>query len=141
MHKMKIHHIWNSDEIEEEVEEEERTTTSPADKVQIKFPKTAKTGSAAADKATTNGDVNSNNVVPVPVKSTNGHLDCDIIKISGTKEDCEAAAKALQDLVPIHIEVIYQFYKAAAFFNIHSTHHAEGLTQLASHSKTITVFR
>jgi hypothetical protein len=88
-------------------------------KVQIKFPEKAKTGATATDKATTNGDVNGDGdvvvPVPVPVKSTNGHLDCDIIKISGKKEDCEAAAKALQDLVPINIEVIHKFQRPQPF--------------------------
>ena len=43
---------------------------------------------------------------------TNGHVTPDnteIIRISGRKEDCEAAAQALKALVPINIEVNYLF--------------------------------
>ena len=43
---------------------------------------------------------------------TNGHVTPDnteIIRISGRKEDCEAAAQALKALVPINIEVSYCF--------------------------------
>merc|ERR1719412_759422 len=66
--------------------------------VQIKFPEKAKPGGM-------NGDVNG---------ETNGHHeDSGIIKISGKKENCDAAAKALKDLVPINIEVEvpYEFHK------------------------------
>ena len=57
-------------------------------KVQIKFPEKA--------KAAQNGDMNG---------EANGHTEADCIKISGKKENCEAAAKALKALVPINIEV------------------------------------
>lgn len=57
--------------------------------VQIKFPEKA--------KAAVNGDVNG---------ESNGHGDSDCIRISGKKEHCDAAAKALKALVPINIEVI-----------------------------------
>jgi len=61
--------------------------------VLIKFPEKAKSGGV-------NGDVNGD---------SNGHPDCDIIKISGKKDNCEAAAKALKALVPINIEVDVPF--------------------------------
>ncbi len=63
--------------------------------VQIKFPDKAKAG----DKPTTNGDVNGEHV---PTAS-------DIIKISGKKENCEAASAALKALVPINIKVRIRF--------------------------------
>ena len=56
--------------------------------VQIKFPEKA--------KPMANGDVNG---------TTNGHGDSDVIRISGKRENCEAAAQALKALVPINIEV------------------------------------
>jgi len=65
--------------------------------VQIKFPEKAKAGGM-------NGDVNGTD--------SNGHADNDnsaIIKISGRKENCDAAAKALKALVPINIEVEVPF--------------------------------
>jgi len=66
--------------------------------VQIKFPEKAKPAGSV------NGDVNG---------ETNGHGDSDIIKISGKKENCDAAAKALTALVPINIkvEVPYEFHR------------------------------
>ena len=59
--------------------------------VQIKFPE-------KADKAKMNGDVKG---------ETNGHQEnnSSSIKISGRKENCDAAAKALKALVPINIQV------------------------------------
>ena len=56
--------------------------------VQIKIP----------EKKVQNGDMNGDE---------NGGSDtsCDIIRISGKKEKCEAAARALQDLVPVNLEV------------------------------------
>ena len=70
--------------------------------VQIKFPEKARNGNG-----TPNGDLNG--------EETNGHVTPDnteIIKISGKKENCEAAAAALKNLVPINIEVshIQTFY-------------------------------
>lgn len=62
-------------------------------KVQIKFPEKAKAG--------VNGEVNG---------ETNGHsAESAIIKISGRKENCDAAAEALKALVPINIEVEVPF--------------------------------
>ena len=64
--------------------------------VQIKFPEKARTNG----NGTPNGDLNG--------EETNGHVTPDnteIIKISGKKENCEAAAAALKALVPINIEV------------------------------------
>jgi len=67
--------------------------------VQIKFPE-------KADKAKMNGDVKG---------ETNGHQEnnSSSIKISGRKENCDAAAKALKALVPINIqvEVPYEFHR------------------------------
>ena len=63
--------------------------------VQIKFPEKARNGNG-----TPNGDLNG--------EETNGHVTPDnteIIRISGKKESCEAAAAALKALVPINIEV------------------------------------
>ena len=62
--------------------------------VQIKFPEKAK---AAVNGEAVNGEAN-------------GHGDSDIIKISGKKENCEAAAKALKALVPINIEVRAKYF-------------------------------
>ena len=60
--------------------------------VQIKFPEKAKAGAM-------NGEVNG---------ETNGHgTESDIIRISGKKDNCEAAANALKALVPINIQVIF----------------------------------
>ena len=56
--------------------------------VQIKFPEKA--------KPMVNGDANG---------TANGHGENDIIRISGKRENCEAAAEALKALVPINIEV------------------------------------
>ena len=40
------------------------------------------------------------------------HAEADIIRISGKKEKCDAAAQALKELVPINIEVsIFLFFK------------------------------
>ena len=69
--------------------------------VQIKFPEKARNGNG-----TPNGDLNE--------EETNGHEASDsteIIRISGKKENCEAAAAALKALVPINIEVNYFFLK------------------------------
>jgi len=66
--------------------------------VQIKFPEKAKAGAM-------NGEVNG---------ETNGHgTESDIIRISGKKDNCEAAANALKALVPINIqvEVPYEFHR------------------------------
>merc|ERR1712038_1274331 len=63
--------------------------------VQIKFPE------KRSGNGTPNGDLNGSG-------ETNGHVTPDnteIIRISGRKEDCEAAAQALKALVPINIEV------------------------------------
>jgi len=61
--------------------------------VQIKFPEKA--------KPMVNGDVNG---------TANGHgAENDIIRISGKRENCEAAAEALKALVPINIEVQVPF--------------------------------
>merc|ERR1739848_97369 len=61
-------------------------------KVQIKFP----------DKAVENGE---------PV--VNGDNSCNIIKITGKKDNCEAASQALLELVPITAEVSvpYEFHR------------------------------
>ena len=59
--------------------------------VQIKIP----------EKRVQNGDMNGGDA------PENGDNSCDIIRISGKKEKCEAAAKALQDLVPVNLEVNY----------------------------------
>jgi len=67
--------------------------------VQIKFPEKARNGNG-----TPNGDLNG--------EETNGHVTPDnteIIRISGKKESCEAAAAALKALVPINIEVEVPF--------------------------------
>jgi len=71
--------------------------------VQIKFPEKARPGNG-----TPNGDLNGG--------ETNGHDTPDsteIIRISGKKENCEAAAEALKALVPINIkvEVPYEFHR------------------------------
>jgi len=71
--------------------------------VQIKFPEKARNGNG-----TPNGDLNE--------EETNGHEASDsteIIRISGKKENCEAAAAALKALVPINIEVEapYEFHR------------------------------
>jgi len=60
--------------------------------VQIKIP----------EKRAQNGDMNGEAV-------ENGDNSCDIIRISGKKEKCEAAAKALHDLVPVNLEVEVPF--------------------------------
>merc|ERR1712038_1596566 len=63
--------------------------------VLIKFPE------KRSGNGTPNGDLNGSG-------ETNGHVTPDnteIIRISGRKEDCEAAAQALKALVPINIEV------------------------------------
>ena len=57
-------------------------------KVQIKFP----------DKAVENGE---------PV--VNGDNSCNIIKITGKKDNCEKACQALLELVPITAEVSVPF--------------------------------
>ena len=57
-------------------------------KVQIKFP----------DKAVENGE---------PV--VNGDNSCNIIKITGKKDNCEKASQALLELVPITAEVSVPF--------------------------------
>merc|ERR1719361_1049380 len=62
--------------------------------VQIKFPE------KRSGNGTPNGDLNGG--------ETNGHVTPDnteIIRISGKKDNCEAAAQALKALVPINIEV------------------------------------
>jgi len=62
--------------------------------VQIKFPE------KRSGNGTPNGDLNGSD--------TNGHVTPDnteIIRISGKKDNCEAAAQALKALVPINIEV------------------------------------
>merc|ERR1712241_911919 len=56
--------------------------------VQIKFP----------DKAVENGDV-----------AVNGDNSCNIIKITGKRDNCEKAAQALLELVPIAAEVSVPF--------------------------------
>ena len=59
--------------------------------VQIKFPDKAKAG----ERPQANGEVNGEHVVSA----------CDIIRISGKKENCAGASKALKALVPINIKV------------------------------------
>merc|ERR1712241_472741 len=71
--------------------------------VQIKFPE------KRSGNGTPNGDLNG-------AGETNGHDTPDsteIIRISGKKENCEAAAEALKALVPINIkvEVPYEFHR------------------------------
>merc|ERR1719412_81983 len=68
--------------------------------VLIKFPEKAKPGNQVNGGDNVNGD-------------SNGHNDCDLIKISGKKENCEAAAEALKALVPIEIkvEVPFEFHR------------------------------
>merc|ERR1719361_3145453 len=70
--------------------------------VQIKFPE------KRSGNGTPNGDLNGSD--------TNGHVTPDnteIIRISGKKDNCEAAAQALKALVPINIEVEapYEFHR------------------------------
>ena len=63
--------------------------------VQIKFPE------KRSGNGTPNGDLNGDS-------DTNGHVTPDnseIIRISGKKDNCEAAAQALKALVPINIQV------------------------------------
>jgi len=60
--------------------------------VQIKIP----------EKRAQNGDMNGG-------AAEDGDNSCDIIRISGKKEKCETAAKALQDLVPVNLEVEVPF--------------------------------
>jgi len=63
--------------------------------VQIKFPE------KRSGNGTPNGDLNGDS-------DTNGHVTPDnteIIRISGKKDNCEAAARALKALVPINIQV------------------------------------
>jgi len=79
--------------------------------VQIKFPEKKQSGNG-----TPNGDLNGS-----ADGDTNGHatpeagtLDLtEIIRISGKKDNCEAAAQALKALVPINIEVEapYEFHR------------------------------
>ena len=84
--------------------------------VQIKFPEKARTNG----NGTPNGDLNG--------EETNGHVTPDnteiidntkIIKISGKKENCEAAAAALKALVPINIEVSHNIQKICLQPGIH----------------------
>ena len=72
--------------------------------VQIKFPEKAKVPNG--DAPVVNGEAPTNG-------NGNDHQDCDIIKISGKKENCDAAANALKALVPINIdvEVPYKFHR------------------------------
>jgi len=72
--------------------------------VQIKFPEKAKIPNG--DAPAVNGEAPTNG-------NGNDHQDCDIIKISGKKENCDAAANALKALVPINIdvEVPYKFHR------------------------------
>ena len=72
--------------------------------VQIKFPEKAKVPNG--DAPAVNGEAPTNG-------NGNDHQDCDIIKISGKKENCDAAANALKALVPINIdvEVPYKFHR------------------------------
>lgn len=52
-----------------------------------------------------NGDVDANE----PKK-------CDIIRITGKRENCEAAKQALHDLVPVTVEVSYHYaHKVSTF--------------------------
>ena len=78
--------------------------------VQIKFPEKARAGNG-----TPNGDLNGG--------ETNGHVTPDnteIIRISGKKENCEAAAQALKALVPINIKVrgpfLISLFKTQSFY-------------------------
>jgi len=74
--------------------------------VQIKFPEKAKVPLPNGDAPAVNGEAPTNG-------NGNDHQDCDIIKISGKKENCDAAANALKALVPINIdvEVPYKFHR------------------------------
>lgn len=63
--------------------------------VQIKFPERASNDYEAAE---TNGDLNGDAIKP-----------CDVIRITGKKENCENAKAALLDLVPVTMEMEVPF--------------------------------
>jgi len=90
--------------------------------VQIKFPEKAK--AAVNGEAVNGGD-------------TNGHGDSDIIKISGKKENCEAAAKALKALVPINIEVSLNYLRIhfSAFCSLAEANVMNASSQLRNREK------
>lgn len=75
--------------------------------VQIKFPE-----KNPNPQKMPNGDL-PNGEAPPTNGNGNGHHENDIIKISGKKENCDAAANALKALVPINIEVEvpYKFHR------------------------------
>merc|ERR1719412_583800 len=75
--------------------------------VQIKFPE-----KNSNPQKMPNGDL-PNGEAPPTNGNGNGHHENDIIKISGKKENCDAAANALKALVPINIEVEvpYKFHR------------------------------
>merc|ERR1712045_686153 len=75
--------------------------------VQIKFPE-----KNSNPQKMPNGDL-PNGEAPPTNGNGNGHQENDIIKISGKKENCDAAANALKALVPINIEVEvpYKFHR------------------------------
>ena len=75
--------------------------------VQIKFPE-----KNSNPQKMPNGDL-PNGEAPPTNGNGNGHHENDIIKISGKKENCDAAANALKALVPINIdvEVPYKFHR------------------------------
>merc|ERR1711971_349794 len=85
--------------------------TTMEHQVQIKFPEKKQSGNG-----TPNGDLNGS-----ADGDTNGHATpeagtpdlTEIIRISGKKDNCEAAAQALKALVPINIEVEapYEFHR------------------------------
>ena len=74
--------------------------------VQIKFP----------DKAVENGEQ----------PAVNGDNSCNIIKITGKRDNCEKASQALLELVPITAEVSVPFefhrYKIELFSPLFVTH-------------------
>ena len=79
--------------------------------VQIKFPE-----KNSNPQKMPNGDL-PNGEAPPTNGNGNGHHENDIIKISGKKENCDAAANALKALVPINIEVrIFEIIFAKYFF-------------------------
>jgi predicted RNA-binding protein YlqC (UPF0109 family) len=81
--------------------------------VQIKFPE--KNPNPNPPKIIPNGDAVVVNGEAAPPTNGNGNVtpENDIIKISGKKENCDAAANALKALVPINIEVEvpYKFHR------------------------------
>merc|ERR1719334_99418 len=77
--------------------------------VQIKIPERKVNNNEFA--AIPTDDVNGTAAEPAeaPVASDDVTNECDIIRITGKKEKCEAAAQALKELVPIALEVDVPF--------------------------------